>query len=175
MPVDEPDEPVPVDEPLPEDDPLVELPEPDDELPVFEPSLQTPQDASHLPANHACPQKPHETASLHDSEDLGVSVQAVWPEVELPVFELPEPEEPLLLVPVPELLVPEPVLLLPEFELVPLPELPLLALPFVLPFDPCSLADDLPPSDPPSSSQPRTNMPSNGKQNAETVLILNIV
>lgn len=81
----------------------------------------------------------------------------------------------MLLVPVPELLVPEPELLLPEFEL-PLLELPLLAaLPFVLPFDPCSLADDLLPSEPPSSSQPRTNMPSNGKQNAETVLILNIV
>lgn len=167
------DEPLPVDdEPVPEDEPLFEVPEPDEELPVFEPSLQTPHDASQLPANHACPQKPQETASLQDSEARGVSVQAVCPELELPLLELPEPE----------LLVPEPVPVLPELVpvLVPLLELPfvfplLVELPFVPLFDPWSLAADLVPSEPPPSPQPITNMPSKGKQNVETVLILNIV
>lgn len=83
--------------PVPEDEPL--LFEPVDELLPFEPvldepveeplalldeplfpeelMLHTPQDASQLPANHSCPQNPQETASLHDSEGRGVSVQTV--------------------------------------------------------------------------------------------------
>ncbi|HMA96172.1 MAG TPA: hypothetical protein VKP30_25975 [Polyangiaceae bacterium] len=75
--------PVPEVERVPE---LEEPPEPDDELP--ESSLQTPHEASQLPANQACPQKPQETASLHDSEGRGVSVQTVLRLVVL-VAELP--------------------------------------------------------------------------------------